>query len=170
MNLRLERYVRSRPREGSLLNAAHEVLLKGHVPQVGHVVVGGEVDESRLGEDLEPLLQRLASVLLRVVVGTVGLVTLVAVFARIQLIVLRVVFLFFPAVAEGTVILIGTALSVVVDVGPGSPVGALLLRVVVELRFPPEVLLVVRVDALIALMVSFVVWTPHCLEVEHVEV
>lgn len=166
----LERDVSRCAREAGLLHTAHEVLVLGHVAQIRHVVVGRKGDGARLGEDLEPLLERLALVRLIVVVGAVGLGALLTVFAGVELVVLGVVLLLLPAVALQALVLVLTAILVLVDELPGAPVRALVSGVDVELGLAAEVLPVVREDALVSLVVVLVVGTPHCLEVEHVEI
>jgi hypothetical protein len=105
-----------------------------------------------------------------VIVRAVRLVALLTVLAGIKFIVLWVIFLFFPAMTLKTSILLWTAVLIVIDELPGTPVDALILRIDIELGFPPKILPVVSKHALVPLMVVLVVGAPYSLEVEHVKV
>lgn len=91
-------------------------------------------------------------------------------FARVQLVVFRVILLLLPAMALVALIFIRAAILVLVDELPRSPIGALVSLIDIELRLPSEVLPVVSVDALVSLVIVFVIGTPHSLEVKHVEI
>ena len=80
------------------------------------------------------------------------------------------VLLLFPPVAMGAFRHLGAALVVLGDKNTVLPVGALRLTIVVEqIRFPTEVLEVVRVDTG-ALVVAIVEGAPLCFEVKLVKV
>ena len=166
----LERDIRSGFGERGLFDSAHEVLLVVGVSECGHVVVRREVDSARLGEDLEPLCELLPFVALAVVVRAVRLRALLPVLARIQLVVVRVVLLLLPAVTVTAPVLIRTPVLVLVYERPRSPIRALLFLVDIQLRFPSEILPVVREHTEVALVLALVVGAPDSLEVEHVEV
>jgi hypothetical protein len=90
--------------------------------------------------------------------------------ARVEFVVVWVILLLLPSVALCASILIRATILIVIDELSASPVRALILRIEIELVFPSVVLPVVRKNALVSLMVIFIVWTPDCLEMEHVEV
>lgn len=98
------------------------------------------------------------------------LVTLISMFTRIQFIVFRVIFLFFPAMTMITMILIRTALSIVIDVGSRSPIITLLFWIVIQLRFSAEILPIMRVYTLVSQMICFIIRAPYSFEVEHIEI
>lgn len=98
------------------------------------------------------------------------LVTLLTVLAWIKFIVLWVVFLFLPAMALETSILLWTAVLIVIDELSWTPVYALIFRIDIELGLPPKILPVVGKYALIPLMIVLVVGTPNSLEMKHVKV
>ena len=92
------------------------------------------------------------------------------IFAWLGLVEQRVVLLLLPAMAVRTTRHVLAALVVLGDECARPPVAAVTAAVVLEQSgLPPEVLPVVRVDAL-GLVVFFVVRAPLSLEVEHVEV
>ena len=97
-------------------------------------------------------------------------VTLLTMLAWVQLIILRVILLLLPTVTLLASILIGTAVLIVIDKLSGSPVHALIFRINVELGLSSEVLPIMCKNALISLVVVFIVWAPNCLEMKHVEV
>jgi hypothetical protein len=90
--------------------------------------------------------------------------------AKIQLVVLRMVLLLLPPMGVRTEILVRTSILVVINEGTRPPILTLVLGIVIELRFSPEILPVMRKNTLISLMVSLVIRTPNCLEMEHIEV
>lgn len=98
------------------------------------------------------------------------LVTLLPMFTRIQLIILGMIFLLFPAMTMNAMILIWTPFPIIVDIGSWTPIIALIFRVVIKLRLPSEILPVMRVDTLIPEVVSFVVRTPYGFEMKHVKI
>ena len=135
-----------------------------------HVVIRGESYDPCLGEDLKPLMKRLSSVTLIMIVGTMRLVALLSMLARIKLIVLRMILLLFPTVTLQASVLVWTAIFVVIDKLTRAPIRTLIFMVVVKLRLSPEVLPVVRKDTLVSLVIVLVVGAPNSLEVKHVEV
>ena len=90
--------------------------------------------------------------------------------ARIELEVVRMVLLLFPSMTIITLILILASILVGADKLSRSPVWALLLCVLIQLRLATKVLPIVRKYTNISLMLNLVVWTPHSLEMKHVEV
>lgn len=92
------------------------------------------------------------------------------VLAGVQLIVIGMILLLLPAVALAAAVLVRAAVLIVVDELAAAPVEALVLGVKVELRLSSVVLPVVGEDALVSLVVVFVVGTPDGLKVKHVEV
>ena len=87
-----------------------------------------------------------------------------------DLVVERVVLVFFPAVAVLALELVRTAIFIVHEEGLALPEGTLLGTVGVVLRRPSEVLPVVAVVATRLVMFKLIKWTEHCFEVEQVEV
>lgn len=158
------------PWKACLFYSTHEVLILSHVTQVWHIVVRGESDGSRFGEDFEPLLQLLPLVTIIVIVGAMRFVAELPMLTRVKLVVFRVILLLLPAMALVTLILIGTAILVLVYELPWAPICALVSLIDIELRLASEVLPVVGKDTLISLVIVFVVGAPHSLEVKHVEV
>lgn len=115
-------------------------------------------------------MKRLSSVTLIMIVGTMRLVALLSMLARIKLIVLRMILLLFPTMTLQASVLVWTAIFVVIDKLTRAPIRTLIFMVVVKLRLPPEVLPVVRKDTLVSLVIVLVVWAPNSLEVKHVEI
>lgn len=169
-NEALEAHICSGPREARLFSATHKVLIMSHVAKVGHIVVRRERHGTGFGEYLEPGGKELPSIELIVIVGTVGLGALLSVLAGVQLIVVWMILLLFPAMALGTTVLIWTPILIVIDELSATPVRALVLGVQVELILPSIILPIVSKDTLISLVVILIIRTPNCLEMEHVEV
>ena len=90
--------------------------------------------------------------------------------ALLELEVIWVEFLFFPAMAGGATILKGAAILVRRYKVLSVPIFAHVLRVAEDRRFPSVILPVVRINADISFMVIFSVGAPYCLEVEYVEI
>lgn len=110
---------------------------------------------------------------LTVIVWAVLLATICRVVARVDLVIVRVVLLLFPAVAVETAVLQVTSIAVGLRLLLGAPEAALLPRgILVDVRASPEVLPVVRILALVTHMTAHLIieGTPGRLEVEHVEV
>lgn len=80
------------------------------------------------------------------------------------------VFQFFPAVTVAAVESVYTSVFVVNDFVLGVPSRTLFGLVEVEVGLAAEVLPIVREDATLPLVFSLLIWTPHCLEVEAVEI
>lgn len=125
----------------------------------------------KLSEELA-LRRRLSSLSIAMIVGTVSL----AAFAPLRratltcLIARWVVLEFFPPVALPAAILQWTAVSVGSRVLFGLPVGALDVVVVEGMGCSSVVLPIVSINTLVPLVLFVAERTPHCLEVEHVEV
>ncbi len=95
---------------------------------------------------------------------------LVSMLARIQLITLRMIFLFLPTMAVWTSIFIRTTIFIVIDMVFRTPVAALILVIQIDLRFSPKILPIVRIDALVSLMICLIIGAPYCFEMEHIKV
>lgn len=105
-----------------------------------------------------------------VVVRAVGFCALVPVSAVVELVVVRVVLLFFPSVTVRALVLVGAPVLVGTYVLSRSPVWTLLFGVLIKLGLSPIVLPVVGKHTDIPLVLSFIVRTPHRLKVEQVKV
>ena len=126
-------------------------------------------------EKLETLLNRISALHIVVVVRTVGFGAFCSVrrSAFCNFVIHVVVFLLFPAVAVGTTVLERTAVGVSAGFLLSAPDGALLLRVVVDVNFPPEVLPIMCVNTRISWMTLIFlvrIRTPHSFEVEQIKV
>lgn len=97
-------------------------------------------------------------------------VALLPVLARVQLIVFRMILLFFPPMTLLALVLVRTTIFVVIDELVGTPIKALILCIDVKLGFPPKILPVVGEHTLVSLMIVLIVGAPDCLKVEHIEV
>jgi hypothetical protein len=51
-----------------------------------------------------------------------------------------------------------------------APVTALVFIVKIHLWLPSKILPIMCINTLVPLMISFVVWTPYCFEMKHVEI
>jgi hypothetical protein len=80
------------------------------------------------------------------------------------------VLLFFPAVAVAATVLQFAAILVRLGVFFCLPVLALVFIVLVNMWLPSEVLPVVCVNAYVTLMLLVTKWTPHSLEMKHIEI
>lgn len=109
-------------------------------------------------------------VLLRVVIGAVGLVAVLELAAGMHFVIRWMVFLLFPAVRAPTPVFALAAVRVGLDEVLGLPLRALLLVVLVEIRLPTKVLPVVSVDADVTGMLGIAIGTPDGLEVEDIKV
>jgi hypothetical protein len=72
------------------------------------------------------------------IVWAMGLVTLVTMSALSQSYLVRMIFLLLPPMTVSTFILIGTTVFITTNEGSRTPVGTLLLSILVNLRFSPE--------------------------------
>lgn len=84
--------------------------------------------------------------------------------------VIRMELLLLPAVAAAATVLQLAAILVCLGVLLCLPILALVFTVQVYVRLSSEVLPVVRVDAYVTLMFLVTKWTPHSLEVKHIEI
>jgi hypothetical protein len=166
----LEGDIGSRLRKACLFYTAHVVLILCLLPKIGEVVVRGESNYARFRKHFEERLDGLPPVLVIVKIGAVRLDTMLPMLTRVKFIAFGMIFLFLPPVAVGASILVRAAVLVVVYMILRAPIPALLLRVQIHLGFPSEVLPIVRIYTLVSLVVSFIVRTPDCLEVEDVKV
>ena len=107
---------------------------------------------------------------LNVVVWAVRLDTWCAVIAFIRLIIIGMEFLLLPTMAETAFKLIWTALTITCDNISGRPVGAQFFGIREYLRFSPEILPIVRINANVPLMIILVIRTPNCFEMVQVEI
>lgn len=96
--------------------------------------------------------------------------TFFSVFAEINFVVLRMIFLFFPAMRMFTPVFCFATIRIGLDEVLGLPIRTLFLVVLIDMGFPPEVLPIVCVDTLLSIVRSVAVRAPDGLEVEHVEV
>lgn len=67
-------------------------------------------------------------------------------------------------------VLIRTSIFVIVNELARPPIRTLVLLILVQLRFPPEILPIVRINANVSLVFGFIVWTPNAFEMEHIEI
>ena len=88
----------------------------------------------------------------------------------VHLIMKRVILLFLPAMGVLASILQFASVCIRRNEIFGFPIGALVLPVVIEVRFPPEVLPVVGVHASISRVLCVTEGAPHCFEVKHIKV
>lgn len=80
------------------------------------------------------------------------------------------ILLFLPTMTVLTFVFVWTAIFIIIDEGPWSPILTLIFRVDIELRLPSEILPIVGENALVPLMVSLIIRTPYCLKMKHVKV
>jgi hypothetical protein len=104
------------------------------------------------------------------IVWAMGLVTLVTMSALSQSYLVRMIFLLLPPMTVSTFILIGTTVFITTNEGSRTPVGTLLLSILVNLRFSPEILPIMGKHTNIPLMLSLVIGAPHSFKMEHIEV
>lgn len=90
--------------------------------------------------------------------------------ALLELEVVWMKFLLFPAMAGRAPIFKGTAILVRSNEVLCVPIFAHVLRVAKDRGFPSVVLPVVRVNADISFMIIFSIGAPHCFKVEDVEI
>jgi hypothetical protein len=105
-----------------------------------------------------------------VIVGTVRLLTGIAMQTRLDLEKVRVELLFLPSVAEGTSIVVLATVFVGGNELLGMPVRAHILAIGKDGGIPAVVLPVVGVDTDVPLVVVLSVRTPHGLEVKDIEI
>ena len=84
--------------------------------------------------------------------------------------ILRMIFKFFPTVATFAIKAILTCVTVVNYLILSIPLGALMILIRVEVWLSAVVLPVVSIDALLAIMVLFLVWTPLSFEMKRIKV
>lgn len=108
--------------------------------------------------------------LLRVIIRTMRLNTSCAIVAFIDLIIIRMKLLFLPSVAELAFEFVWTALSIARYHFRRRPIGAQFFRIGEYLRFPPEILPIMSINAYIPLVIIFVIGTPNRLEMVEVEI
>lgn len=122
-----------------------------------------------LGQKLEVLVDRIPSIFLRMVVGAMVLLTFLMLFARVYLVVARMVLLFLPAMTLRASVLVHTSVGVRSNKVIDLPVAAQLSVVVVDVWFSSQVLPVVGVDTVL-FVVILAPRAPRSLEVKDVEV
>jgi hypothetical protein len=105
-----------------------------------------------------------------VVVGAVSLVALLSMSAWVQLVVLWMVLLLFPSMAQLTSVFVLAPIFVATDELARTPIRTLVFSVLVELGFPSKILPIMSIDAYITLMLTFVIGTPDRFEMKHVKV
>jgi len=141
------------------------------ISEEGNVVVGREGHPAGLGEQFEELRDVGALVGQGLVeVGTMRFYATFAVLAGIEFKVLGVVLLLLPAMREDALVLLWTPRPVGIDELMRTPIGALFLSIVEQLRFPPVILPIMRVNACHPVVLLLRVGAPHRLEVEQIKV
>lgn len=150
-----------------LLWREHLCLILQIVAEVVIVLVGMHPVHWRY---LESRRRRIPTISLWVKVGTMTLITIWPCPTWILFIVLRMILLFLPPMREPTHILILTSISINSYKIPWLPMLTLILCIWKEIRFPSVILPIMSKHAHISGMSIFIIGTPHCLEVEHVEI
>ena len=84
--------------------------------------------------------------------------------------ILRMILKFLPTVATFAIKAILTCVTVVNYLILSIPLGALMILIGVEVWLSAVVLPVVSIDALLAIMILFLVWTPLSFEMKRIEV
>lgn len=158
------------PRKASLLHSSHKVLIMGQIPQVWHVVIWRESNSSSFWEYFKPLWELRSLVWFIMKIWAMWLIALISMLARVQFIILRMIFLLFPTMALLASIFVWTSIFVVVNELSWAPIQALVFWVYVKLWFPPKILPVVRKNTLVPLMIILIIGTPHCFKMKHVEI
>jgi hypothetical protein len=88
-----------------------------------------------------------------------------------NLIVERMIFLLLPSVSTlASVLVLAAIYGIVLNECLHLPVGALLFVIIIKVGLSAIVLPIVRIDTGVPSMFGVTVWTPNCLEVEHVEI
>jgi hypothetical protein len=80
------------------------------------------------------------------------------------------ILLLLPAMTRSTSILESTPIVIGEQGFLVVPVRALIFRIIKMMRFTPEVLPIVSIDALFSAMVFVAGRAPHCFEMEHIEI
>lgn len=97
--------------------------------------------------------------------------SLTCLLAGMYLIIEWMIFKFLPAVSATAPVLILAAIhSVVLNKYFHLPILALLLIILINLRFASIILPIMSINAHISGMISVAIGTPHCFEMEHVEI
>ena len=104
------------------------------------------------------------------IIRTVRLLTLKALSAGMYLIVKWMILLLLPSMGELAAVFVFASIRIRLHEVLGLPLRALLSLIVEHMRFPPEILPVVRVDASIPGMLGIRIGTPDRLKVKHVEI
>jgi hypothetical protein len=104
------------------------------------------------------------------VIGTVRLLTIKTLSAGMYLVVKWMILLLFPSMREFAAVLIFATISICLYEMFGLPLRTLFALIIKHMRFSPEILPVVRIDARISGVVSIRIGTPNCLEVKNVEI
>lgn len=141
-----------------------------HIPEDRHVEISRKTYGPRFREELKPVVQLILPIDLRMIVGTVRLLTRVPMQALLQFEIVGVKLLLLPPVTEGAPVLERAAVLIGSNEVLRVPVLAHLLRVAEYRGLPPIVLPIVGVHAHIPLMVIFSVGAPDCFEMKNVEV
>ena len=110
-----------------------------------------------------------ASILLRVVVGAVELPALGVLLTWVDLVVPGMILLFLPAVTLGAPVLVLASVRVRPDEVVYLPVSAQIAIIVINVGLAAEVLPVMGVDTVL-LVVVLAPWAPRGFEIEHVEI
>ena len=79
----LEWYISCSPWKWCLFNTPHKISIISQISQKWHIIVWRKIYKSSLRENLKPLLERLSSVFIWMIVWAVNLVALITVFTRI---------------------------------------------------------------------------------------
>lgn len=80
------------------------------------------------------------------------------------------ILLLFPTMTVIAIIFIGAAISIVIDEWSRTPFVALILGVIIKLRFSSEVLPIMWKYTLVSLMICFIIRTPNCFKMKHIEI
>lgn len=115
------------------------------------------------------MVDRVAPILLRVVVGAMELPALGVLLAWIDLVVPGMILLFLPTVTLGAPVLVSASVRVRPDEVVYLPVAAQIAIIVIDMGLAAEVLPVMGVNAVL-LVVVLAPWAPRSFEIEYVEI
>jgi hypothetical protein len=100
----------------------------------------------------------------------VRLDTFISIFTLVKLKIVRMVLELLPSMSMLASVLVLAAISVVINKLLGAPVATLFFSIDIKLRFPPEILPIMCINALISLVLSFIIRAPYSFKMEHIEV
>jgi hypothetical protein len=103
-------------------------------------------------------------------IGTVRLLTHILLSTGVHFVVKRVILLLLPPVREFASVLMLATICIRGNEVLGLPIGTLILFILIDMWFSPEVLPVMRIHTNISCMGRVTVGTPDSLEVEHIEI